>query len=152
MANTIITIEIATLIHSAITAVVPSGTSVYARGVKTDIEGAIDASVTKLDRKCPMIDIIPTERHPQQHDSAMRAYPVIVRAITYGPDDPFQVDLYTVAHSVGEWLCTSPNLALTLANFDALYIDGPPDPGNAGDNDTLQYIEWNLIIYTRKAA
>lgn len=152
MANTIITIEIATLLHTAIKAEVPSGVSVYARGVKTDLEGAVDDATNKVDRKCPMVDIIPTERHPQQHNSVLRSYPVIIRVITHGPDDPFQIDLYTVAHSVGEWLCTAPALALTLAEFDSLFIDGPPEPGNAGDNDILQYMEWNLIIYTRKAA
>tara|TARA_R110002126_G_scaffold92879_3_gene220241 strand:- start:678 stop:1139 length:462 start_codon:yes stop_codon:yes gene_type:complete len=150
MANTIVTIEIGTLMHAALSAVVPSNSYVYARGLKTDAEGLIDPTVNKLDRKCPMVDIIPTERHPQQYESNLRAYPLMVRAITYAPDDPFQIDLYTLSNSVGEWICSSPNIGLTLAQFDAMYVDGPPEPGNAGENDSLQYMQWDLIIYTRK--
>ena len=66
MSNTIITIEIATLMHAALKplVVVPEAAAVYARGVKTDQEGAADPGAIELERKCPMVDIIPSERRP----------------------------------------------------------------------------------------
>tara|TARA_R110000824_G_scaffold752_5_gene4721 strand:+ start:687 stop:1148 length:462 start_codon:yes stop_codon:yes gene_type:complete len=153
MANTIITIEIATLMHAALKplVVVPEAAAVYARGVKTDQEGAADPGAIELERKCPMVDIIPSERRPLFHNSVLRAYPVRVRVMTYGPHDPFQIDLYTMAHAVSEWLCSAPTLALTLADFDALVMEGEPDTGNTGENETIQYMEWLLTINTRKA-
>jgi len=148
----IITIEIATAIHAALTtaaASVSDDVRVYARGVKTDNAGVIDDSVTRLERTCPMIDIIPTERVPLHHASVLRAYPVRIRVITNGPADPWSVDLLTIGHAVGGWICSAPALSLSLAEFDALVCNQAPETGNAGPDDVLQYMEWQITINTR---
>ena len=152
MATTIKTIEIATLMHTALRAVVSDDVYVYAFGVKTDNEGNPDAQAIKISRKCPMVEIRPSERVPQRHDSVLRSYPIRLRVITNGPDDQFQVDLCTISQAVSEWLCSSPALAMTLSEFDALVIEGAPEMGTGGNSDTLQYQEWQLTIKTRDTA
>lgn len=150
MATTIITIEIATALHTALKAVAPAGCAVYAQGLVTDAEGNADPNTTELRRSCPMIDIIPGERRPQMHASVLREYPVTIRAITYGPHDQWKETLYTVAQAVSGYLCGPPSLSLSLVHFDSLVITAhPQEPLFAGPNDTLQYFEWQIIINTR---
>lgn len=149
MATTIIPIEIATALHTALKSVAPEGCNVYARGLVTDAEGNADPSVTELKRSCPMIDVIPGERRPQMHASVLREYPVTIRAITYGPHDQWQETLYTVAQAVSGYLCGPPSLSLSLVHFDSLVVPAQPEMGYSGPNDTLQYFEWQIIINTR---
>ena len=153
MPNSIITIEIAGAIRTALAAVVPSGTAVYARGIRTDSDGTVDDNATEFQRRCPFVEIIVTERAPQGHASVLTTYPVTIRAVTSSrsSDDPFAVDLYTIGHAVGEWLCTPPTLSLTLAHFDALYTSQPPVVENTGQDSALQYMEWSSECKTRKA-
>lgn len=151
MATTIKTIEIATLIHTALRAVVPGGCAVYAHGVKTDSAGVPKENAVDIERKFPLVDIIPYERVPQQHASVLKSYPVTIRVITHAPKDRWKVEFYTIAQTVSDWLTDAPALALTLAEFDALVINGAPDMGNAGDKGVEQYMEWNITIKTRKA-
>lgn len=149
MANTSIPIEISTEMHTALTSVVASlsyDVYVYARGVKTDEDGNADSTAVEIRRKCPMVDVIPHERTTQQHNSRLQSYPVRVRVVTYGPDDPFYVAMYEVGHEVGEWLASAPTLNMTLAKFDALVMEGSPDVGELGLNDTLQYMEWTVNV------
>ena len=153
MANTIITIEIATAIRTALLAVVPSGTAVYARGVKTDIEGTADENAVSFQRQMPCVEITVAERAPQGHASALWRYPVRIRVTTSArqTDDPFGVDLMTIGHAIGEWLCGPPSLSLTLAEFDALYTSEPPDVDSTGEGGSLQYMEYSSECLTRKA-
>jgi hypothetical protein len=153
MANTIITIEIATAIRTALLAVVPTGTAVYARGVKTDIEGTADENALSFQRKMPCVEITVAERAPQGHASALWRYPVRIRVTTSArqTDDPFGVDLMTIGHAIGEWLCGPPSLSLTLAEFDALFTSEPPDVDNTGEGGSLQYMEYSSECLTRKA-
>ena len=153
MANTIITIEIATAIRTALLAVVPSGTAVYARGVKTDIEGTADENAVSFQRQMPCVEITVAERAPQGHASALWRYPVRIRVTTSArqTDDPFGVDLMTIGHAIGEWLCGPPSLSLTLAKFDALYTSEPPDVDSTGEGGSLQYMEYSSECLTRKA-
>lgn len=148
-----ITIEIAQTMHAALTAAVAGalddGPFVYARGVVTDIRGVIDENQVNVDRQCPMVDIIPNERAPQQYQSALRQYNVSLRVVTYGPDDQWQVDLYKVADKVGDWLAGAPTLPLTLAKFDSLVVPDNPDVGTAGEQDTQQFMQWEIIVHTR---
>ena len=151
MATTIIPIEIAELLHTAIKAEVGADVFVYARGVPTDDEGNADDSATGVERKCPMVGIIPTDGEPQQHASVLWSYPVHIRVMTYGPHDPFAVSLYTISDAVGKYLRNPPALAMTLAEFDAMVVDGPPEMGNVGKDDTMQYQEWACTVNVRKA-
>jgi hypothetical protein len=153
MANTIITIEIATAIHTALAAVVPAGTAVYARGVRTNSEGTADDTATQFERVCPFVEIIVAERAPQGHGSALWRYPVRIRIATSArqSDDPFGIDLLTIGHAVGEWLCGPPSLSLSLAQFDALYTSEPPDVSNDGEGGSLQQMEYSSECLTRKA-
>ena len=153
MANTIITIEIATAIRTALLAVVPSGTAVYARGVKTDIEGTADENAVSFQRQMPCVEITVAERAPQGHASALWRYPVRIRVTTSArqTDDPFGVDLMTIGHAIGEWLCGPPSLSLTLAKFDALFTSEPPDVDSTGEGGSLQYMEYSSECLTRKA-
>jgi len=150
--STPITIDIATKMHTALTTAVDGAAYVYARGVKTDSDGVAASGDIDIERKCPMVDIIPAERRPQQHNSALQAYPVRVRVITYGPDDPWQVTLYTIADVVGEYLVTPPALVLTSCEFDALVVDEAPDVGELGQNGTLQYMEWTTTVRVRRTS
>jgi hypothetical protein len=152
VANTVITIDIATAIRAAIAALttLPDGTAVYARGVPTDIAGAV-TDAAKCERAMPSIDIIPSERRPFSHASALHTYPVRIRAMSWFPDDQFQVTLYTLAQAVANWLATPPSLTLTLAHFDALVCSQEPTVGNFGDNDYGQYIEWQIEVKTRRS-
>ena len=153
MANTIITIEIATAIHTALAAVVPTGTAVYASGVRTNSEGKADADAVQFERVCPFVEIIVAERAPQGHGSALWRYPVKIRIVTSArqSDDPFGTDRLTIGHAVGEWLCGPPTLSLTLAKFDALYTSEPPDVSNDGEGGSLQQMEYSSECLTRKA-
>ena len=153
MASTIITIEIAAAIRTALLAVVPSGTAVYARGVKTDIEGTADENAVSFQRQMPCVEITVAERAPQGHASALWRYPVRIRVTTSArqTDDPFGVDLMTIGHAIGEWLCGPPSLSLTLAHFDALYTSEPPDVDSTGEGGSLQYMEYSSECLTRKA-
>ena len=152
MANTIITIEIATAIRTALLAVVPSGTAVYARGVKTNIEGTASENTVSFQRQMPCVEITVAERAPQGHASALWRYPVRIRVTTSArqTDDPFGVDLMTIGHAIGEWLCGPPSLSLTLAKFDALFTSEPPDVDSTGEGGSLQQMEYSSECLTLK--
>jgi len=149
MATTVKTIEISTALHAALRAVVPDDVAVYARGVPTDVDGNADEYATEVDRKLPMVDIIPVGQRPQFFTSSLRAFAFSLRAVSYGPEDPFQVSLYTIAQTIEEYLASAPALALTLVEFDALVVENEPDIGNSGDAEALQFLEWLITIHTR---
>lgn len=150
MANSIVTIEIATQIKAALDAIVPEGTVVYARGVPTDVTGKI-ADAVKREVAFPAVDIIMAERTPHTFKSALQSYGVRIRAMTHYPSDQFQVTLYTLAQVVGNWVTSGPSLTLSLTNFDALVAGQAPEVGNTGDNDFVQYMEWSATVNVRKA-
>ena len=149
MANTIKTIEMATLLRAAIAAVVPSGTNVYARGVPHNSEGVPDANAASVERNSPLVDIIMMGRRPQQHNSVLHAYRGIIRVATQFDDDQFQANLYTIADPVETYLLLPPSLSLTLCHFDAFVVDAEPD---FDQDDSVQYLEWQFSIKTRKSA
>lgn len=141
MANTIITIEIAEQIKAELTALVPSGTTIYADGVKDDLTAEED------EVKLPMVAIVVNELIPMQYRSVLRDYPVAIEAATWYPDDKDQVQLYTLAQAVTGWLA-EPDLTLTLADWDALTIETNPERGVDG---AVQYFRWEAVCKTRKA-
>jgi hypothetical protein len=149
MAGAIITVEISTAIRSALSVVVPAGTVVYAHGVMTDVEGYAQ-EVDRMERKMPCVDIIPGERVPNGYASVLRQFPCRIRVMTWYPDDPFQIGLYTLANAVSEWICGPPSLTLASTHFDALVCESAPETGNFGENGYGQYMEWNTLIRTRK--
>jgi len=142
MANTIITIEIAGAIKTALAAVVPAGTTIYATGIQDTANAAED----KVSLPCAAITV--GECMPQQYRSVLRAYPARIEAATWYPEDKDQVDLYTIAHAVTQWLA-EPSLSLTLAHWDAITMDSPPEL--PAINDRTQMIAWNINVLTRKA-
>lgn len=148
MAQTIQTIEIATVMRAALADVVPNGTAVYARGVPTDEDGTPNNNVTKNERRTPCVDIIPRERLPHFHASSLQEFAVIVRAFTNYDDDPFQVDLYTLCDAVGNYLADAPSLTLTLSEFDALVLQDAPEI----DLEMEQMQEWQVTVKTRQTA
>ena len=141
MANTIITIEIAEQIKAALVAVVPSTCTVYVDGVQ-DTAGQDGDKI-----KFPLVAAIVNECMPMQYRSVLRAYPVQIEVATWYPEDKDQVDLYTIAHAVTQWLA-EPTLTLTLAHWDALVLDSPPE---RGIDDRVQYFRWQTTVNTRKA-
>jgi len=143
MTGKIITIEISELIRNALIPVVGDSATVYARGVDTS---AVSKAGTHL---FPMVDIIPRPRNPQQHSSVFMAYPVALRLVTFAPDDEYQITLYTVADLLSTWLVSNPRLNLTLAKFDALVVGGSPEFGYIGQNDSGQFLEWELTVNAR---
>ena len=148
MATTIKTIEMATLLRAAIAAVVPSGTNVYARGVPCTPEGIPDDNAAKVERNTPLVDIIMRGRNPQQYNSVLHSYGGLIRVATQLDDDQFQKNLYTIADPVETYLLSPPSLALTLCEFDAFVVELiPPDIDYEG---TVQYLEWQFTIKTRK--
>ena len=142
MANTIITIEIAGAIKTALASVLPSGTTVYATG----IQDTVNASEDKVKYPCAAITV--GECHPNQYRSVLRSYPVRIEVATWYPEDKDQVDLYTMAHAANQWLA-EPTLSLSLAHWDALTIDAPPEMPAIVDR--TQMIAWNVTVLTRKA-
>jgi hypothetical protein len=154
MPNTSVPIEIATAIKTALDAVVPSGTAVYARGIKTDVDGTVNESATSYQRACPFVEIIVSERAPMGHASVLWSYPVRIRAVTSSrpQDDPFAVDLYNIGQAIGAWLCGPPSISLTLAKFDALYTSEPPDVDSTGEGGSLQYMEYSSTCFAPKVA
>ena len=147
--QTIQTIEIATELKTALDVVVTAGTPVYARGVPTDKDGKI-ADAATCERRLSCVDIVPAEKAPHSHNSVLREFPVKIRVVSWYPDDPFQVELYTLGQQVSDWLCNSPTLTLTLCHFDALVLSAAPEVGNTGENDFVQYMEWPVTVKTRK--
>jgi len=141
MANTVITIDIATQIKAALVAVVPNGTTVYADGV-ADTTGQDEDKVS-----FPSVSVVVTECIPNQYRSVLRQFPVIVEVDTWYQDDKDQVDLYTIGHAVSQWLAL-PSLTLTLAHWDSLVIEAVPERGIDG---RVQFMRWEVLCYTRKA-
>jgi len=147
MANTVKTIEMATLLRTALAAVVPAGTNVYARGVPCGPDGTPDENANESIRTSPMVDIIMIGRKPQQYHSKLHAFVGTIRVVTQYDDDKFQAVLYAIADKVETYLLTPPSLSLTLCNFDALVIDNQPD---IDTDDSKQYLEWSVTINTRE--
>ena len=151
MATTIKSIEIAELLHAALTAVMPTidgaKVPVYAQGVKTTIDGAVDANSAENKQRCPAVNIIVHERQPYRFGSVLRAFPVVIRAVSIHAHDPFQVDLYTLSQAVAEWIAQPGALVLTLAEFDALVQEDSPDYDTEEEH---QYFEWTLSLKTRQ--
>ena len=148
MAQTIKTIEMATILRAAIAAVVPSGTSVYARGVPCNAEGVPDSNAAKVERNTPLVDIIMRGRNPQQFNSVLHSFSGLIRVATQLDDDQFQANLYTIADPVETYLLSPPSLTLTLCEFDAFVVELiPPDIDYEG---TVQYLEWQFSIKTRE--
>jgi hypothetical protein len=140
MANTVITIEIATEIKAALVAVVPDGTTVYVDGVLDTPKK--DEDVVTL----PAVSVVVTECLPMQYRSVLRAFPVSIEAATWYPEDKAQINLYTIAQAVNLWLA-EPSLTFTLSHWDALVIESPPERGIDGN---LQFMRWSTVCNTRK--
>jgi len=133
--------EIASTIKTALAAVVPDGTTIYADGVADDPSPDGDQVVL------PLVSIVVSECLPQQYRSVLRAYPVAIEVNTWYQDDKDQTDLYAIASAVSLWLA-EPTLSLELSHWDALTIDSVPDRGNDG---RVQYMRWLADCKTRKA-
>jgi len=141
MSNTVITIEIATALKTALAAVVSDDITFYVDGVLDDTSEGQDKF------KCPCVVIVVNECLPQQYRSVIREYPVTIEANTWYPADKDQAELYTMMHGMSQWLA-EPTLSLTLAVFDAITIQGTPDRDVAGN---LQYCRWQTLVHTTKA-
>ncbi len=148
MSETIETIEIAKALKAGLDAAL-TDTPVYAAGVPTDEDGTIDESATENKRKTPHVVVIIRERNPIGYRSVMQHFPGRVAVVTHFADDPFQVQLMTLARAVGNYLGNAPTLALGLRKFDALTLDAVPESGFDGQ---LQYTEWPITIHTGPAA
>ncbi len=142
MSATIITLEIAEKIKEAILKIVPDGTTVCCDGVAD--EPSPDGDEVKL----PCVAIVVNECLPMQYRSKLRAYPVAIEATTWYPKDKDQVVLYTLGKAVSEWLAL-PVLELTLATWDALIIDNPPERSVA---KFLQYFRWEAKCHVMKSS
>ena len=149
-----ITIEIAKAIKSALETVVASicdgRVTVYADGVADDIGGAEitgpEADADKI--QLPLVAITISECSPMMYRSVLRSYPVAIEVNTWQPHDRAQIDLYTISHAVGQWMCEPTALSLTEAVYDALFFDAPPDRGT---ESRVQYMRWQGVVHTRKA-
>ena len=146
MANTIITIEIATVIKAALVAVVPvidgKAITAYSLGVK-DVAGATEDKVN-----LPCVAISVTECNPMQYRSVLRSYPGRIEVATWYPEDKDQINLLTISQAVSQWMA-EPSMTLTLAHWDSLVITEPP--GLPIISDRAQVMSWGVEINTRKA-
>jgi hypothetical protein len=152
------TIELATAIHTALRALTwPDGFAVYARGVPTNQDGAPNPEAVENKKSYPFVDVIVSERVPSGYRSILRAYPLVLRVVTYQPQDQFQVAMYTGGNAMGDWISTGPTLSgLTTVVFDSIFFSDAPTMGNfstpGSDNQFGQYIEWTATINTRVTA
>jgi hypothetical protein len=147
------TIELATKIHASLCALTwPTGWSVYARGVPTQPDGTPDAQAVQCQRNYPFADIIVGERVPGGHGSVLRAYGLIIRVVTWQPDDQFQSNLYAGADVLANWICSRPQLSPSSVVVDSVYFDTLPTMANFGEDSFGQYVEWTATINTRTVA
>jgi len=142
MAAQYITIEAAEALKSALEAVVPAGVAVVADGVADDLTPEGDLF------NPPMVYIVISECNPMQYRSVLREYPVEIAVITWDKDDNVQQTLYAASHAVSQWLMEPTALSLTLAHYDALTVEGPPERTKEG---ALQIMRWTCSLKTRKA-
>ena len=148
MADTVITIEMARAIKTALAAVVPADTTIYAVGVADTLpEGESVPDGAEEPVKYPCVSIMVNECVPMQYRSALRRYPVTIGAATWYANDRDQTKLYTLAHAVSVWLAL-PSLSLTLAHWDALVIDGEPE---TDVESRTQVVAWRGTVNVRKA-
>ena len=148
MAETLITCEIASAIRTALLAVVPDGTTIYCDGVPDNVE--LDQAAANGEEepvKMPCVSIVVSECVPMQYRSVLRAYPVMLEAATWQPEDKDQRKLYALGQALSLWLC-EPTLTLTLAHWDALVIETEPARDNTG---RIQTMTWTGKVKTRKA-
>jgi len=135
-----IPIDIATALKTALAAVIPEGTNLFADGVLDT------AGVDKDPYAPPLVAIMVSECMPQQYRSVLRDYPVMIYAETTQPDDKDQAVIYALGAVVSAWLC-EPSLTLTLAHFDSLTIEAAPERNTVG---LRQYFAWSCMVHTRK--
>ena len=151
-----VTQEIAATIKAALAALVPTTVTRYVDGMPETVQtgtvvyadGVADTAGEDVDReKLPCVAIVVSECLPQQYRSVLRAYPVVIEAATWQPEDTFQFALYELAAVINPWLC-EPSLSLTLSHFDALTVESEPEYGIIG---RVQYVRWMGSCKTRKA-
>jgi len=150
VADTIPTIEIARAIKTALAAVVPAGTTIYARGVADLLaEGESVTGGAAEDISYPLVSIVISKCAPQQYRSRLRAYPVTISAMTWYTEDKDQTVLYTLANKLSVWMAGPPSLTLSLCHFDAIVFQGDPQTDDAG---LIQGMTWQASVKTLASA
>ena len=93
----------------------------------------------------PAASLYVLECSPDGFKSRLRTYPLVVRVETHNAadHDPYQADLYAMAHAVSVWLCASPTITPSGCKVDAVYFDSPPEPMEG----VIQGMQWTGTIH-----
>lgn len=158
MAETIITIDIATLIKAGLATALSSVTQTAPNGDVSSVtiraEGVRDDTASWNEPvKLPCVAIRVSESYAQnfgQNNVKLREYPVAIQVATYFPDDPWQTALYTIGQAVGNWILTPATLSLTVtgATFRKFHLGEPPVRDET--EDRVQRITWNVTVGIQK--
>ena len=152
MAETIITIDIATLLKSGIqtamsgVALPVSQATGEAQTVTYRFDGVRDDSDTV--RESLLLPVIACRvhegiNHEQAQASRLRDYPVSLVVATHYDDDPFQIALYTLAQNVGQYVLGPPTLVMAAATFRRMSL---PQPPQRADDGRVQMIAWECMV------
>jgi hypothetical protein len=144
MAETIITIEIAKALQTALASYVPglsfSLVGVADRPADTNLDGINDGDKVTH----PALVIRVAELGQAGYKEKLRRYPFTLRLETMQHADPDQITLYTHAHAVAQWLAGGPALTLSLVTFSAVWCpDAPTAPSWDG---RVQFTEWTGTV------
>lgn len=143
MAETIITIDIATQLKAGIVAALASAS---VTGVTVKADGVRDATNEKDVIVLPAVGIRVAEG--MNHDggaqaSKLRDYQVIIQVQTHYQDDPWQINLLTISQAVGKYLLTPATFSLSSATFLALNLPNAPE---RADEDRVQSMTFAPVV------
>jgi hypothetical protein len=144
MAETIITIDIATQIKSGIQTAL---TNASLTGVTVRADGVRDATAEKDAAILPCVAIRVSEgmcHSGGAQASKLRDYQVSIQVLTHYSDDPWQINLLTISQAVGAYILGPPTVTLSAATF--LAINLPTQPTRLDDQERIQSMQFDPVV------
>jgi hypothetical protein len=144
MSETIITIDIATQLKSGIESAL---TSASLSGVTVRADGVRDATTEKDSAVLPCVAIRVSEgmcHSGGAQASKLRDYQVSIQVATHYSDDPWQINLLTIAQAVDAYILGPPTVTLSAATF--LAINLPTQPTRLDDQERIQAMQFDPVV------
>lgn len=159
MAESIVTIDIATQLKSGLATALGSVRQTDPQGnvsiVTLRVDGVRD-DTTKWNDPLVLPAVAARVREAYNHDfaqsSKLRHYLVDLVAVTWLPDDPWQIALYTISQAVGDYLLGPPTLTLSSGTFRMLHVGEPPVFIGADEEDRRQTMSWTVEVGVMRSA
>lgn len=150
MAETIIPIDIATLLKSGIVSAMSGVTVTNPAGATQTVtyrfDGVQDDALSwseNIALPCIGCRVHEGQNHEGAQASKLRDYPVTVVVATHYPDDPWQIGLYTIGQKVGQYLLGPATLSMAAATFRRLSLPNPPQRMDEG---RVQMMVWECVV------